>query len=212
MKQMTKKWFFAAALLVPLSICGCFSSWHASPFNGGVGLEGETVLIVPFREALAGADLWYGESRRGSTITKGIRMWATNQEVDARFVTGERVEEAQKTIRNWAKPRLSDADWARIGGNVGARFVVEGSVDKLQLKDPRSVGFFSALAVISYRVIDTDKARIVHQRKSWRVGRDRGNEGQFKVDLEFDNPREIELRLLALVAKRLGEELYGYYD
>ena len=33
-----------------------------------------------------------------------------------------------------------------------------------------------------------------------------------KVDLEFDNPQEIELRLLALTARRLAEELYGYYD
>ena len=196
----------AAALLLPLSMCGCFSSWHASPFNGGEGLEGQTVLLVPFRETLAGADLWYGESRRGQTITKGVRVWAAGQEVDARFVTGERVEEAQKAIRNWAKPRLSDAEWARIGRNVGARFLVEGSIDRLQLKDPRSIGFFSA------RVLATEKGRVVHQRKGWRGGRDRGNENQFKVDLEFDNPREIELRLLALTAKRLAEELYGYYD
>ena len=201
-----------AALLLPLSICGCFSSWHASPFNGGEGLEGQTVLIVPFRESLAGADLWYGESRRGQTITKGIRMWAAGQDIDARFVTGERVEEAQKTIRNWAKPRLSDAEWARIGRNVGARFLVEGSIEKLQLKDPRSIGFFSARAVISYRVLETEKGRVVHQRKGWRVGSERGNEDQFKVDLEFDNPQEIELRLLALTARRLAEELYGYYD
>ena len=131
------------------------------------------MLLVPFRETLAGADLWYGESRRGQTITKGVRVWAAGQEVDARFVTGERVDEEQKAIRNWAKPRLSDAEWARIGRNVGARFLVEGSIDKLQLKDPRSIGFFSARAVISYRVLDTEKGRVVHQRKGWRDCRDR---------------------------------------
>ena len=47
-------------------------------------------------------------------------------------------------------------------------------------------------------MLDTEKVRVVHQRKGWRVGRERGNEEQFKVDIEFDNPQEIELRLLAL--------------
>ena len=74
------------------------------------------------------------------------------------------------------------------------------------------MGFFDAKAVISYRVLDTKKSKVVHQRKRWRVGRDRGSEGQFNVDFEFDNPRNIELRLLALIGIRLGEELYGYSD
>ena len=80
------------------------------------------------------------------------------------------------------------------------------------MKNPRSVGFFDAKAVISYRVLDTEKSKVVHQRKRWRVGRERGSEGQFKVDFEFDNPRKIELSLLALVGRRLVEELYGYSD
>lgn len=209
---MNKKSLFAVALVLPVSLCGCFSTWHAASFNGGAGLDGETVLLVPFREAAANADLWYGESRRGGHIVEGIEIWATNREVEALFVSGERVEEAQKAIRNWAKPRLSDSDWGRIGRSVGARFLVEGVIEEFELKNPRSIGFFDAKAVISYRVLDTEKSKVVHQRKRWRVGRDRGNEGQFKVDFEFDNPREIELRLLALIGRRLGEELYGYSD
>jgi len=209
---MMKKIPFSFALLLPLSICGCFSSWHGAQFNGGVGLEGETVLLVPFRETTSGADLWYGESRRGLRVVQTIKVWAETQEADAIFVSGERVDEAQKTIRDWAKPRLSDSDWGSIGRSVGARFLVEGAIEDFQLKDRRSVGFFNATAVVSYRVLDTEKARVVWQRKGWRVGRDKGHEGQFRVEFGFDNPREIELLLLKTIAKRLGEELYGYYD
>lgn len=202
----------AAVLMLPVSLCGCFSSWHAAPFNEGVGLGGETVFLVPFREAAPNADLWYGESRRGRRIVEGLEIWAVNREAGAVFVSGERVEEAQRAIRDWPKPRLGDSDWGRIGKSVGARFLVEGVIEEFELKNPRSVGFFDAKAVISYRVLDTEKSKVVHQRKRWRVGRDRGSEGQFKVDFEFDNPRDVELRLLALVGRRLGEELYGYYD
>lgn len=209
---MNKIRHIAFALTLPVLLCGCFSHWHAAPFNEGSGLDGETVLLVPFREVAANADLWYGESRRGRAIVESLQIWADGQGVDARFVTGERVMEAQKTIRDWTKPRLGDSDWGRLGKSVGARFVVEGIIEEFALRSPRSVGFFDAKAVISYRVLDTEKSKVVHQRKRWRVGRERGSEGQFKVDFEFDNPRKIELRLLALIGERLGEELYGYSD
>ena len=209
---MNKNYHIAFAMMLPVLLCGCFSHWHAAPFNEGSGLDGETVLLVPFREAAVNADLWYGESRRGRRIIEGLEIWAANQDVDARFVSGERVVEAQKAIRDWTKPRLGDSDWGRIGKSVGARFLVEGVIEEFALKNPRSVGFYDAKAVISYRVLDTEKSKVVHRRKGWRVGRDRGSEGQFKVDFEFDNPRDIELRLLALIGRRLGEELYGYSD
>lgn len=209
---MNKTRHAAFALILPVLLCGCFSHWHAAPFNEGSGLDGETVLLVPFRETAANADLWYGESRRGRRIIADLETWAAEKGVDARFVSGERVVEAQKAIRDWTKPRLGDSDWGRIGKSVGARFLVEGIIEEFALKNPRSVGFFDAKAVISYRVLDTEKSKVVHQRKRWRVGRDRGSEGQFNVDFEFDNPRNIELRLLALIGIRLGEELYGYSD
>ena len=207
-RKMMKTRLFIASLL-PLLVSGCSSSRVVSPFNGGAGVEGEAVLLVPFRE---GKNFWYGESRRGLTIVRLIEKWAAHQETESIIVSGERVEDAQRQIRDWAKPRLGDSDWGRIGRSAGARFIVEGSIDKLQLKDPRSVGFFSAEATISYRVLDTQKSRTVHQRKGWLVGKDRGNEGQFRVDIEFDDRQEIEMRLLILVARRLGEELYGYSD
>ena len=209
---MNKNCHIAFAMMLPVLLCGCFSHWHAASFNEGSGLDGETVLLVPFREVAANADLWYGESRRGRAIVESFEIWANDQGVDARVVTGERVVEAQKAIRDWTKPRLGDSDWGRIGKSVGARFVVEGIIEEFALRSPRSVGFFDAKAVISYRGLDTEKSKVVHQRKRWRVGRERGSEGQFKVDFEFDNPRKIELALLALIGERLGEELYGYSD
>ncbi len=209
---MNKNCHIAFAMMLPVLLCGCFSHRHDAPFNEGLGLDGATVLLVPFRETSANADLWYGESRRGRVVIESFEIWAAKPEFDARLVSGERVNEAQKAIRDWTKPRLGDSDLGRIGKSVGARFVVEGVIEEFVLKSPRSVGFFDPKAVISYRVLDTEKLKVVHQRKRWHVGRDRGSEGQFKVDYEFDNPRKIEFTFLALIGQRLVEELYGYSD
>ena len=209
---MRKNCRSALALLLPVLLCGCFSHRHDAPFNDGLGLDGETVLLVPFRETTANVDLWYGESRRGRSVVTSFEIYAEKPEFDARLVSGERVNEAQKVIRDWTKPRLGDSDLGRIGKSVGARFVVEGIIEEFVLKNPRSVGFFDPKAVISYRVLDTEKSKVVHQRTRWRVGRERGSEGQFKVNFEFDAPRQIELQLLTLIGRRLVEELYGYSD
>lgn len=210
--EMIKKILFSGTLLLPLAVCGCFPARQAARFNDGAGLEGAPVLLVPFRETASGVDLWYGESRHGLRVVRTIKMWAENEETVAIFVSGERAAEAQKTILDWAKPRLSDSDWGSIGRSVGARFLVEGTIEAFQLKDPRSIGFFSPTAVVSYRVLDMENSKVAWQRKSWPVSREKDREGQFKVEFGFDNPREIELRLLALIAKRVGEDLYGYYD
>ena len=211
-EQMRKNCRSAFVLLLPALLCGCFSHRHDAPFNDGLRLDGETVLLVPFRETTANADLWYGESRRGRNIATSFEIHAAKPEFDGRLVSGERVNEAQKVIRDWTKPRLGDSDLGRIGKSVGARFVVEGIIEEFALKNPRSVGFYDPKAVISYRVLDTEKSKVVHQRKRWRVGRERGSEGQFKVNFEFDDPVTIEVKLLNLIGQRLVEELYGYSD
>jgi hypothetical protein len=192
-----------------LSGCSLFPEFTEARFNNGEGASGETILVVPFRHSQK--ELWYGESRDGRGIVVFLRKWTDGQSIDALFVESESSQDVLHRIYNWPKNLISRKDWVELARPSGVRYVVDGDIVSLKLDNPLTVGYFDPEATIKYRVIDLQDGSEVHSRQSWKI-RLSEKESQFHMSYDFDNPERVRAKLLAHIAKRLGQELYGYYD
>ena len=191
-----------------LSGCSFFPQFQEARFNNGDGAAGENILVVPFRESRRG---WYGESRDGRGVVAFLRQWTQARAVDARFVESEISQEVLHRVYNWPKKTIRRSDWVDLARPAGVRYLVEGDILSLKLDNPLTVGFFDPEALIRYRVIDLQDGREVHSRERWKL-RQSERESEFRVSYDFDDPEKVRAQFLAYIAKRLGQELYGYYE
>ncbi len=140
-----------------------------------------------------------------------LRQWTEARAVDARFVESEISQEVLHRVYNWPKKTIRRSDWVDLARPAGVRYLVEGDILSLKLDNPLTVGFFDPEALIRYRVIDLQDGREVHSRERWKL-RQSERESEFRVSYDFDDPEKVRAQFLAYIAKRLGQELYGYYE
>ena len=199
------------ALAIPACavFAGCDSTFHDARFNDGEGASGERTLIVPFRQSRR--EIWYRESPEGRAIVKFLRLWTEKQGIDTLFAESEDEADVLHRVGNWPNDRIRKDDWVRLARPAGVRYVVEGDILSLQLENKLSIGFFDPRAVIKFRVIDVLSGREVLHREAWKLAfTDR--ESQLQLSSKFESSQQVMALFLAYIGKRLGQELYGYYD
>ena len=91
--------------------------------------------------------------------------------------------------------------------------MVVGDLTKVELRNPRDINLLNPTAIARYRVIDTAAGREIFKNVTQvNVGNLRDDEFQIPaLDMGADSPR-IERDLLVSLSRKIGKELYGYYE
>lgn len=196
-------------LLVALTSGGC-KTYHPAKFNRGVGLFGSTTLVVPFSELRH--NMWYNESVRGDLVAQSLKFWVTEHH-DAGFPDSYVEEQILEEVMDWTEERISSRDWKQLVTGFGIDYVLVGDLTEVRLRNPREVNLLSPTATARYRVIDIAAGREIFNNSTTVAGGSlRDDDFQIPaLDLGGDHAK-IERELLGNLSKKIGKELYGYYE
>ena len=194
---------------VALATSGC-KTYNPALFNRGVGVYGATVLIVPFSELRH--NMWYNESTRGALVAKSLKFWVTQQH-ESDFPDSYVEEQIIDDVTDWTAERISSDDWKELVTGFGIDYVVVGDLTEVELRNPRDVNILNPTASARYRVIDTAAGREVFSNTTTvQVGNLHDEELMIPaIDMGADNAKQ-ERELLVNLSKKIGKELYGYYE
>ena len=194
---------------VAFTVSGC-KTYHPALFNRGVGVFGTTVLVVPFSELRH--NMWYNESPRGALVSRTLKFWVT-QHHGAGFPDSYVEEQINKEVMDWTGERISSDDWKELVTGFGIDYVVVGDLEKVELRNPRDINLLNPTATARYRVIDTTAGKEVFKNETTvNVGNLRDDELQIPaLDMGADTAKK-EHDLLVSLSRKIGKELYGYYD
>ena len=204
-----KRLLIFTLLGVALAGGGC-KTYHPALFNRGVGVFGTTVLVVPFSELRH--NMWYNESRRGDLVSRTLRFWVTQQH-GAGFPDSYVAEQINREVTDWTAERISSDDWKELVTGFGIDYVVVGDLTKVELRNPRDINLLNPTATARYRVIDTVAGKEIFKNETTvNIGNLRDDEFQIPaLDMGADSAR-IEHDLLVRLSRKMGKELYGYYE
>ena len=194
---------------VALSGAGC-KTYHPALFNRGVGVFGTTVLVVPFSELRH--NMWYNESPQGDVVSRTLKFWVTQQH-GAGFPDAYVEDRINKEVTDWTGERISSDDWKELVTGYGIDYVVVGDLTKVELKSPRDINLLNPTATARYRVIDTVAGKeFFNNVTTVSTGNLRDDELQIPtLDMGADTAR-IKHDLLVRLSRKIGKELYGYYE
>ena len=100
----------AGILALPFTLTSCHH-YEPAMFNRGVGIESESVLVIPFSEPQK--KRWYTESDRGQLAAEAFKVWAYKH-AEPEFPDPESMQSALKVVRNWDRPKITGKDWQKI--------------------------------------------------------------------------------------------------
>jgi|RhiMethySRZTD1v2_1073278.scaffolds.fasta_scaffold24317_3 hypothetical protein len=203
---MLRKSSIAVISLVALAP-GC-KTWIPAIFNHGEGVNGDKVLIVPFSEPKQG--LWYGESPNGRTVAESIKVWIRSN-ADPNFPEGPEVKRVLEHVMNTTEQHISADHWKKLTAGLGIKYVVYGEIEDMSLSRPDRIGTLDPTVQASYRVVDVEIARIVHEIEEFTVDFARGYDHDLPIiDLGADTT-QARAKLLSKLGAQIGKDLYGYY-
>ncbi len=201
----------ALIALVSTVSSGCWATFHDAKFNAPDGASGYETLIVPLSDSKN--NFWYGESRHGLEVIEALKYWARESSADAYFAEGPAAEEVLDKVYDWHGPKISSPQWKTLVKPIGGvKYVVVGDLTKFQLESRRTIGMWDCEATASIRVIDAETGKIVHENKDLVATVGKGDETHFTTTTVFDSRDKVRRALVANLGRRLGEELYGYYE
>lgn len=188
-----------------LSAIGC-ETFVPATFNQGDGLQDATVLIVPFSELRE--DLWYTESRRGDALARYLDRWIRENASHDLVVDDTVIEK----IRDWPSDRISRMNWRSLLADSEADYVVVGDLKNIRLQSQKMIGLLDASGTVRFRVIEAKTGKTIYSKQdlSMSIG-NREEEIDIPIMAMGSDQVAVSKRVLALLGKAVGRELYGYY-
>lgn len=196
-----------ACLLASLPAAGC-SKFQKARFNRGLGVDGASVLVIPFSEPKN--HRWYTESERGIKVAEALKWWVTDN-ADPNFPSGSSVADVLKAVRDWDRDAITIEDWQRLTMGLEAKYVLVGEIENLALTSPQRIGMLDPRVEATYRLINVQTGKLAIERPRFTVELEKSRQLEIpSLELGSDLP-ETERRLLLMLAKEIGQDLYGYY-
>jgi hypothetical protein len=122
------------------------------------------------------------------------------------------VERILRLVFDWRKDRIRGKDWTKLTAGTGIKYVLYGEVEKLSLRNPARIGVMEPTVTVSYRVVDAVRGKLVFEEVRTRVRYGESDPTEtFPLDFE-ENIDRAKKRLLAKLGRRIGKDLYGYYE
>ncbi len=196
-------------LLTAVSGTGC-RTWNKARFNHGEGVNGDSVLVVPFAEPRQ--SLWYGESENGKIVAEAFKAWV-RANADPNFAEGEAVDQVMRQVLNWQEKKVTSAQWKILTAGLGVKYVLYGEIERLSLTRPDKIGILEPSVEAVYRVVNVEtEAGTLAFESPISVDFSRGHETEFPLlDLGSDT-KSVTRKLLAKLGAQMGKDLYGYYS
>lgn len=109
------------------------------------------------------------------------------------------------------KGEVTARDWQSLAGGLGIKYVLVGEIKNFTLRKRGVYGLYKPSTTVNIKVYDAVKGRKAHA--STIVVEDVSGGHMPLMDISsFPSDEKIETRLLAEAAKRIGQELYGYWE
>jgi len=196
------------AVLSLLGGSGCFSSFQKAKFNGGLGVEEELLLAVPFSHRKESR--WYGESEDGGTVIQAFKVWA-RKEASPNFAEGEDADAILRQVRDWPQKEIRAKEWQKLTAGTTIKYVLYGEIESDSFTKKNRVGLIEPSITASYRLIDVQSGKKVFEEEKFELDYSKGRETDF-LTLDFDsNLAAARTRLLTALGEQVGKDLYGYY-
>ena len=109
--------------------------------------------------------------------------------------------------------RISSGDWKELVTGFGIDYVVVGDLTKVELRSAREVNILNPTATARYRVIDAAAGKEVFKKETTvAIGNLQDDEIMIPaIDMGADSAK-TEHDLLVSLSRKIGKELYGYYE
>ena len=186
---------------------GC-SKFQKARFNRGIGVDGAAVLVIPFSEPKN--HRWYTESERGIKVVEAFKWWVTDN-ADPNFPSGSAVADVLKAVRDWDRDTITIEDWQRLTMGLDVKYVLVGEIENLTLTSPQRIGLLDPTVEASYRLINVETGKLAIERPHFTVELEKSQDHEIpSLELGSDVV-ETESRLIVMLAKQIGQDLYGYY-
>ncbi len=194
-------------LTVLICLPGC-KSFEPALFNHGDGLRSQTVLVVPFAEIHQ--DRWYLESIRGAQLARNLQKWAARNG-DADFMDTGDARPILNAIRDWTESAITRRDWQKLLAGAEVDYVVVGDILEWRPRSDRTIGLLDASIRAHYRVLDgaTGREKYFGITNLQLGGLD--DDADIPMLEMGSHQQKVEERLLVGLARKIGQELYGYY-
>jgi hypothetical protein len=197
----------AVAIATPFVLTSCHQ-YIPAMFNRGLGIESESVLVIPFSEPQK--KRWYTESERGALAAEAFRTWAYKF-AEPEFPDPESAGKALKVVRDWDRPKITGKDWQKIALGLGVKYILVGEIQSFSLEKPRTIGILEPQVTASYRLVNADTGNLAMDQPNLIVRMSHRSEKEVP-QLELGSEKEeIEKKLLVRLGEKIGQELYGYY-
>ena len=145
-------------------------------------------------------------------MSETLKFWVT-QHHGADFPDAYVEDKINKEVTDWIGESISSDDWKELVTGYGIDYVVIGDLAKVALRNPRDVNLLNPTATARYRVIDTLAGKEIFNKKTTvTVGNLHDDQFQIPVFDVGGDTAAIERDLLITLSKKIGKELYGYYD
>ena len=191
--------------VISLSAVGC-KTYVPAAFKQGHGLQDYPVLLIPFSELRS--DLWYTESRRGDGLVRYLDRWI-RENASHDLVVDETIIEK---VRNWPTDRISRKNWRTLLADSDAEYVVVGDLKEVRLQSQKMIGLLDASGTARFRVIEAKTGKTIYLKDELTMTRGGRTEEIDVPIMSMGSDRAGGTRrVLALLAKGIGRELYGYY-
>lgn len=200
----------ALCLATGLASSGC-KTFVKAQFNQGRGVDGESILAVPFSEPRR--QLWYGESEDGRLVAEAFKAWVSAR-AKPNFPLGEGVQQSLRQIMNWPDRSISAAQWKQLTAGLGTKYVVYGEIHDISLQRPDRIGILEPRIEANYRVVDVGSSppRLVYESTKFVLDTVQGQETELPLTALGADLAGAKRKLLAKLGERIGKDLYGYYD
>jgi hypothetical protein len=197
-----------ASLAASLSVIGC-TKFQKARFNRGLGVDGDSVLVIPFSEPKN--HRWYTESERGVKLAEAFKWWVTDN-ASPNFPTGSAASDALKAVRDWERDTISVEDWRRLTLGLDVKYVLVGTIENLAITSPRRIGMLDPSVEATYQLINVETGKLAVERPRFTLELEQSKSHHDIPSLELgSDPQDAERRLLLLLAAEIGQDLYGYY-